>query len=223
MLTNATFGCIIIYQSTFKPSTRKRVPTLYDTITPSEMECLLPLADEVSAERSIRTQKWIQNHPGMKVPSDIATTLFREAMIHVLKRVHDDSYTDAYRKVASILSKRSAENRKRKALEKKAFLPSSTRKKKPRKEKLYEEAVRLSRQMERAVQVEFHLTTQTKTPAKTNSLLAKEEKEPPCSPLPEEKIQVQPVFSLMEEVDRDCTRSWETGALRTKKHRAGRW
>ena len=102
---------------------------LYDSIPPSEMEWLVPLAEKVSAERSLRIQRWIRNHTGMQMPSEVATTIFREAMTCVLHKVHEDSYADVYRKVASILAKNSAAKRKVQAQRKASFEPSLRTKK----------------------------------------------------------------------------------------------
>lgn len=189
---------------------------LYDSIPPSEMEWLAPLAEKVSAERSLRIQRWIRNHIGMKMPSDVATTIFREAMTCVLHKVHEDSYADVYRKVASILAKNSAAKRKVQAQRKASFEPSLRTKKPTGKKKLFEQAQELAQRKTKHTQETLSLNVPPPPPQKVV--------EKTLHPLtPETPRQVQPVFGLMEEVDRTCTLGWETGRLRTSKHRAGRW
>lgn len=191
--------------------------TLYDSIPPSEMECLLPLAEKVSAERSTRIQRWIRNHMGLKMPSDVATTIFRESMICVLQKVHEDSYVDVYRKVASILSKNSATKRKAQAQRKAAFEPSLRTKKPAGKKRLSEQAQELAQRKTTHTQETLSLSVLPSPPQKVT---VEKNLDPQT---PEDPRQVQPVFGLMEEVDRTCTLDWETGRLRTGKRRAGRW
>lgn len=189
---------------------------LYDSIPPSEMEWLAPLAKKVSAERSNRIQQWIRNHTGLKMPSDVATTIFRESMICVLQKVHEDSYVDVYRKVASILSKNSATKRKAQAQRKAAFEPSLRTKKPAGKKRLFEQAQELAQRKTTHTQETLSLSVPPPPPQK----VVEKNLDPQT---PEDPRQVQPVFGLMEEVDRTCTLDWETGRLRTSKHRAGRW
>ena len=189
---------------------------LYDSIPPSEMEWLAPLAKKVSAERSNRIQQWIRNHVGMKMPSDVATTIFRESMICVLQKVHEDSYVDVYRKVASILSKNSATKRKAQAQRKAAFEPSLRTKKPTGKKKLFEQAQELAQRKTKHTQETLSLSVPPPPPQK----VVEKNLDPQT---PDTPRQVQPVFGLMAEVDRTCTLGWETGRLRTSKHRAGRW
>lgn len=180
------------------------------------MEWLLPLAEKVSAERSLRIQRWIRNHLGMKMPSDIATGIFREAMTCVLHKVHEDSYADVYRKVASILAKNSAAKRKVQAQRKASFEPSLRTKNPNKKKKISEQAKELAQRKTKHTQETLSLGVPPPPP--------QEVVEKNLNPLtPEAPRQVQPVFGLMEEVDRTCTLGWETGRLRTSKHRAGRW
>ncbi len=190
---------------------------LYDSIPPSEMEWLAPLAKKVSAERSNRIQQWIRNHTGLKMPSDVATTIFRESMICVLQKVHEDSYVDVYRKVASILSKNSAAKRKVQAQRKASFEPSLRTKKPTGKKKLFEQAQELARRKTKHTQETLSLSV---SPPPPQTVTVEKNLDPQT---PDTPRQVQPVFGLMAEVDRTCTLGWETGRLRTSKHRAGRW
>jgi hypothetical protein len=190
---------------------------LYDSIPPSEMEWLVPLAEKVSAERSLRIQRWIRNHTGMQMPSEVATTIFREAMTCVLHKVHEDSYADVYRKVASILAKNSAAKRKVQAQRKASFEPSLRTKKPTGKKKLFEQAKELGQRNTKHTQETLSLSV---PPPPPQTVTVEKNLDPQT---PETPRQVQPVFGLMAEVDRTCTLGWETGRLRTSKHRAGRW